>query len=239
MVCCLLAIWAGPVLAPAGASGDAGVGAVAAHRTGPAGGSSSANATALAGETSYSGVVTPGARSWYRFRSGDGERAWVALRGRTACPVHMALLDAQGRTLGEIVSNAGETEPFLVYFPSRPVADEYFLLVDSAHSARPCGSAAYVFTLEEPEQPSCESRPPAHPGEQEAKSCVEASKESALPYTSSPYLSAHCTSAGRTYRRAASVVSRARGRIGASALRRLKRALAAARLAVHVNCHLG
>ncbi len=255
---CLLLIAS---VAPAGVSASGGpasqqangglvgrsAGAGAAHAVSPTGlpgGASSATATALKNGVSYRGQVAPRQQSWYELQAEYGERMYVQLWGRTpSCPVRMTLLDAHGRAVGEIVSTTREIEPFIVYYPKGDTSPHYYLRIQQGPSATPCASAAYVFTLQEPEQeqaqeqeqPGCESASAGEPHQQcplasYGQMGVKGSKEEAGPRT---YEAHACSAASRTYNQLQNELARERA---GSVRRRLEAEIGAASRAVHHGC---
>lgn len=194
------------------------------------GGTTMATAAQLENELHYRGTVVTGQQLWYKFDSA-GERAYVEVRGETPlCSVRAALLDARGRTLGRIVSSTRETLPLLVYFPTHPVSEEYYLRID-ANPYAACASTSYVFKLVEPEQPrpdECGSDtgplPTGPHGEPIPKSCTAPSKESAVP----AFEARACQSGRSTFDHANKEVTRvralvARRRASIRTLRQLER----------------
>ncbi|HTR72947.1 MAG TPA: hypothetical protein VMG80_05065 [Solirubrobacteraceae bacterium] len=215
---------------PASKASDTGT-ARAADSTGPPGGASRGAATALKNGVSYRGQLESGQRAWYKLETDEGERVKVRLWGRTpSCPVRATLIDGHGRALGEIVSTTHEIEPFIVYYPEGDTSPDYYLRVQPGPSTAACASAAYVFTLQEPEQEepiSCGSTP--GPNGEPVASCTSPSKETAAP----AYEARACASASRSYRRLESELARERAR---SARRRLEAEIGAARRAVIHGC---
>jgi hypothetical protein len=202
----------------------------ASNSTGPAGGASRVAATALNNGVSYRDQVAPGQQSWYELEADQGERVSVRLWGKTQpCPVRMTLIDARGLALGEIVSTTREIEPFIVYYPEHETSSYYYLRVQQATSAAGCASAAYVFTLQEPEQAqeSCETTTGPH-GEP-IKRCPEPSKQSPVP----AYVARACATASRSYRKLEREFA---GERSGLARRRLEVEIRAARRAVIHGC---
>ncbi len=202
----------------------------ASNPTGPAGGASRATATALENGVSYRDQVASGQQTWYELEADQGERVSIRLWGRTqSCPVRMTLIDAHGPALGEIVSTTHEIEPFIVYYPDGDSSSDYYLRVQQGPSAIRCASAAYVFTLQEPEQAqeSCETTTGPH-GEP-VRACVAPSRESAVP----AYEAQVCATASRSYRKLERKFARERS---GSARRRLEAEIRAARRAVIHGC---
>lgn len=200
----------------------------ASNPTGPAGGASRAVATALKNKVSYGGQVAPGQQAWYKLNPEQGERVSVRLSGRTQlCPVRMTLIDARGLGLGEIVSTTRELEPFIVYYPGDETSSDSYLRVQQGPSAALCASAAYLFTLQEPEQLEpiqCKIGPDMKP-----EPCASPAKESAVP----TYEARACAAASRNYRKLESELARERS---GSARRRLEVEISAARRAVIHGC---
>jgi hypothetical protein len=198
---------------------------------GPAGGASRATATALNNGVSYRDQVTSGQQTWYELEADQGERVSVRLWGRTpSCTVRMTVIDAHGLPLGEIVSSTLEVEPFIVYYPERETSPDYYLRVQQGPSATRCASAAYAFTLQEPEQAqeSCKTTTGSH-GEQ-IRACVEPSRTSPPV----PAYEAHaCATASRSYRKLEREFARERS---GSARRRLEAEIRAVRRAVIHGC---
>jgi hypothetical protein len=187
-------------------------------------------ATALDSGVSYHDQVAPGQQTWFKLEADEGDRVSVRLSGRTrSCPVRMTLIDGHGLALGEIVSTTSEIEPFIVYYPEHETSVHYYLRVQQASSVTRCASAAYVFTLQEPEQPqeSCETTTGPH-GEP-IKECTAPSKETAVP----TYVARACVTASRSYRKLEREVARKRQ---GSARRRLEAEIRAARRAVIHGC---
>lgn len=197
---------------------------------GAAGGASRRAAAALATGVSFRGQLAPARQAWYELYAGPGERVSVRLWGRTrSCPVRMTVIDAHGRALGEIASTTREIEPFIVYTPENDSSSKYYLRVQQDASSTRCASAAYVFTLQEPEQAvvRCESTTDAN-GEP-LRSCTAPSKETAVPADEARV----CATASRSYRRLEREYARQRS---SAARRRLQRAIGAARRTVIHGC---
>lgn len=185
---------------------------------------------ALENRVGYRDQVTSGQQAWYEMEADQSERVSVRLWGRTAsCPVRMTLIDAHGLALGEIASTTHEIEPFIVYYPDGDTSSHYYLRVQQATSATRCASAAYAFTLQEPEQAqeSCKTTTGLH-GEQ-IRSCPAASKESVVP----AYEAHACAAASRSYRKLERELARERS---GSARRRLEAEIRAVRHAVIHGC---
>jgi hypothetical protein len=200
-----------------------------------------ASATQLDNELNYRGSVAPGQRLWYKLAAA-GERAYVEVRGETPlCSVRAALLDARGRTLGQIVSSTRETLPLLVYFPAHAVSKRYYLRID-ANPYASCASTDYVFKLVEPEQPEPVECPPPTTGtngEQQPRSCSAPSKASAVPAFVSRACASYQAAFDRVNRAVAklrALVARRRARI--RALRRLEGVERAARRRANVRCNV-
>jgi hypothetical protein len=202
----------------------------ASNPTGPAGGASRAAATALENGVSYRSQVVPGQQTWYKLEARQDERVSIRLWGRRrSCPVRMTLTDARGLALGEIVSTTREIEPFIVYYPKGENSSDYYLRVQQDPSAARCASAAYVFTLREPEQAqeSCETTTGPHGEPIEA--CVAPSKIVRVP----AYEARACVTASRSYRKLEREFARERS---GSVRRRLEAEIGAARRAVIRGC---
>jgi hypothetical protein len=120
---------------------------------GAPGGAKPSSATSLQTGFSYMGTVTKrGGRLWYRLQAGDAKRLLFHLRGKSrSCSVRASVLDARGKSLGQLISSPAETQPFVVLVPATPVSDTYYLRID-ASPFEPCAGARYVFTLVEPGQ---------------------------------------------------------------------------------------
>ena len=202
-----------------------------------------ATAAQLENELHYRGTVVPRQQLWYKFDSA-GERAYVEVRGETPlCSVRAALLDARGRTLGQIVSSTRETLPLLAYFPAHPVSEEYYLRID-ANPYAACANTSYVFKLAEPEQPlpdECGAGPPptGPHGEPIPISCAAPSKESVVP----AFEARACQSDRSTFDHANKEVARvralvARRRAGIRTLRQLERAQNTDLRKMNVRCLL-
>ncbi len=202
----------------------------ASGSTGPAGGATRAAATALKNGVSYRDQLAPVQQTWYELEAGQVERVRVRLWGRTrSCPVRMTLIDAHGLALGEIASTTREIEPFIVYTPEDETSSDYYLRVQQDPSGAQCASAAYVFTLQEPEQAreSCTTTPT--PNGEPIKTCTAPSKESAVPVDEARA----CATASRSYRQ----LEREYAREGSnSARRRLEVEIGVARRAVIHGC---
>jgi hypothetical protein len=201
----------------------------ASSPTGPVGGASRAAATALKNGLSYRSQVAPGRQAWYALEARQDERVSIRLWGRTrSCPVRMTLIDPHGLALGEIVSTAREIEPFIVYYPKGENSSDYYLRVQQASAAR-CASAAYVFTLREPEQAqeSCETTTGPH-GEL-IEACVAPSKIVRVPADEARV----CVTASRSYRKLESEFARERSR---SVRKHLEAEIVLARRAVIRGC---
>jgi hypothetical protein len=202
----------------------------ASNPTDPAGGASRATAMALENGVSYRDQVASGQQAWYEMEADQGERVSVRLWGRTqSCPVRMTLIDAHGLALGEIVSTTHEIEPFIVYPPEGDTSSDYYLRVQQGPSATRCASAAYVFTLQEPEQAqeSCETTTGPH-GEP-IRACGAPLRASPVP----AYEARVCATASRSYRKLERELARERS---GSARRRLEAEIRAARRAVIHGC---
>jgi hypothetical protein len=198
--------------------------------TGPAGGATRAAATALKNGLSYRDQLAPRQQAWYELEAGAGERVSVRLWGRTrSCTVRMTLIDPHGIALGEITSTTREIEPFIVYYPGEPSSD-YYLRIQQGPSATRCASAAYVFTLQEPEQESAHCKTTSGPHGEPLESCASPSGTSSVP----AYEASTCATASRSYRRLESELARERSR---SARRRLEAEIRATRRAVIHGCH--
>ncbi|MFZ2051385.1 MAG: hypothetical protein WB698_04425 [Solirubrobacteraceae bacterium] len=201
----------------------------ASNPTGPAGGASRATATALKNGVSYRDQVTSGQQAWYEMKADQGERVSVRLWGRTqSCPVRMTLIDAHGLALGEIASTTHEIEPFIVYYPEREASPDYYLRVQLGPSATQCTSAAYVFTLQEPEQAQESCKTYTGPHGEPIRACAAPSK-SPVP----AYEARACATASRSYRKLEREFARERS---GSARRLLEVEIRAARRAVIHGC---
>ncbi len=180
---------------------------------------------------SYRDQVAPGQQTWYTLEADGGERVSVRLWGRTpSCAVRMTLIDAHGLALGEIISTTREIEPFIVYYSDGDTSSDYYLRVQQATSAARCASAAYAFTLQEPEQAqeSCEATTGPH-GEP-IKACVAPSRASPpVP----AYVAHACAAASRSYRKLERELAHERS---GSARRRLEAEIRAVRHAVIHGC---
>jgi hypothetical protein len=201
----------------------------ASNPTGPAGGASRAAATALDNGVSYRDQVAPGQQTWYELEAGQSERVSIRLWGRTrSCTVRMTLIDAHGLALGEIVSTTREIEPFIVYYPEHETSSDYYLRVQEGPSAARCASAAYVFTLQEPEQAREGCRTTTGPHGEPIESCPEPSQAPVPAYEARA-----CATASRSYRKLERDLARERS---GSARRRLEVEIRAARRAVIHGC---
>lgn len=116
-------------------------------------GATTASATAVYSELSYRGTAQRGHELWYQVSSEGEQEVLVNVWGRTSsCPIRAALLDARGRTLGEIISSTSEILPFAVRLPAHQVSGSYYLRVDT-DPYMSCARAGYVLKLIEPERP--------------------------------------------------------------------------------------
>jgi hypothetical protein len=179
-----------------GAARASGVAMAAADPAGAGapGGATMASATQLYTQLRNRGTLDGAARQfWYKLNSEHGEHALLEVWSPTrSCPVRAVLLDASGKTLGQIVSSPGEIVPFLVVFPAHPASDVYYLRIDADPHA-PCASTSYSAILLQPEQAdSCNGPPgpPLAPGE--TRVCATA----AVP----AYTVHACDTAGTAYR---------------------------------------
>jgi len=210
-----------------------GVSATELGGAGAPGGATMASATRLYPQSSNRGTVDEKTQQiWYELYSEKGERALFQVWGPTrSCPVRVALLDARGRTLGQIVSSSREIEPFLVLFPAHPASDVYYLRID-ADPYRSCASASYTVILLEPEQAgSCDGppRPPFPDGE----------PDSGCPYSQEvpKYENVRCDSAGPAYSRDRKAAEEAaRRHLGIQIRRRLESYERAALREMIANC---
>jgi len=206
----------------------AGARATSAENTaGAPGGATMASATQLENGISYRGTVTePGQRIWYKLDAQDAERILLEVWGTTrSCPVRATVLDARGRTLGQLISTNSEILFFAVLVPVHPVSGVYYLRID-ADPYTSCASAGYVFKIVEPGQPiKC---PPG-------LTCT--SPEGSVP----ALVFSACNGASKAVQRLsrevageAALVRRGRGSV--SKLRRLESEERTARRKSHVNC---
>jgi hypothetical protein len=183
-------------VAPASARSDGARAASAA--AGTASGTSMASAPEIRAQTAYTGTIARKQEAWYSFEAGGGPRAFAKVWSPPgSCPVSVAVVDAHGTTLGQLITSTREKLPLLAYFPAREVSETYYLKVGSDPFVR-CASARYALYLEEPGQPepsqptSTQPEPCAHgaPAGSGSEACssyehaTEPSKEAVEPFHS-------------------------------------------------------
>ena len=145
------------------------------------------SAPAIRDETAYTGTIARKQEAWYSFQAAGGPRVLAKVWSpRGSCAVSVAVVDAKGTTLGQLITSAHERLPLLAYFPARQVSETYYVKVGSDPFAR-CASARYALYLEEPSQPEPVEPEPSQPNPSQPGPCAQGTPPGSTPEACSSY----------------------------------------------------